>query len=277
MSASQHPPFKNVEASRAPFQEQQYECHQTPSPNWVPGNGANGLQKVPEGKFLEVDPSNNFNNVNIYKLMISGVVPRPIGFVSSLAENGVENLAPFSYFNACGDDPPTIMISVNAGANGKKKDTHLNILHSKEFTVQIISEWFAEAANYTSVNAPREISEWDLSGLTKAPSKKIRPSRVAEAAFSMECTLLHSYDLASEKAPGNVTATIFIAKVVMFHIREDLMESGAINIDKLRPISRLGGISYGRTLKGYELERPVWAQEETKPEVQKTVAGKGKL
>jgi len=160
-----------------------------------------------------------------------------------------------------------------------EKDTCANIKATKEFTAQIISEWFAEAANYTSVNAPHGVSEWVLSGLTKAPSQIVKPSRVAEAAFSMECKLLHFYDMVTPKVNKEgktvdvVTGTVFLGQVQLFHIRKDILqEDGTISLDRLKPISRLGGISYGRTLKGYELVRPQWDIEKEKEEVKKVAA-----
>jgi len=90
-----------------------------------------------------------------YKLLIGGVAPRPIAFVSSVSLDDKSNLAPFSYFNVLSHDPPTVMFSVNRAPPAfGPKDTARNILETKEFTVNIISEWFVDEANYTSVDAP---------------------------------------------------------------------------------------------------------------------------
>ena len=123
--------------------------------------------------------------------MISGIVPRPIAFVSSLSEDGVANLAPFRYnfptypllsgmsltfvhayswFNQVTHSPPLISVSISSQPDGGLKDTAHNIKATKQFTVNIISEPFIENANITSLNSPANVSEWEISGLTKEPS-----------------------------------------------------------------------------------------------------------
>lgn len=119
--------------------------------------------------------------------------PRPIGFISSVSAAGVTNLAPFSYFTMANHDPPVVVVSFThpAPKDGQPvlKETCQNILDTKEFVANIISESFVEAANYTSIDAPAEVSEWALSGLTPVASKLVKAPRVGESAFAMECEL----------------------------------------------------------------------------------------
>ncbi|CAM9827034.1 unnamed protein product, partial [Ascophyllum nodosum] len=115
------------------------------------------------------------------------VVPRPIGFVSTKAIDGTVNLAPFSFFNAVGHDPPMLVISVCRKGGDVKKDTLANIEDTGEFVVSIISEWFVEAANHTSGNFPPQVDEMEAAGLTPLKSIIVSPPRVKESAVNMEC------------------------------------------------------------------------------------------
>ncbi|WWC68396.1 uncharacterized protein I206_102322 [Kwoniella pini CBS 10737] len=269
-----HRPFKDVEAERPDF-EQSYKPHFTkvPEPNFVPGQGLNSLpySKEHEAKqdgFRSIIPENE-DKSNIYKLMISGVTPRPIAFVSTLGDDGHSNLAPISYFNIVGHNPPTLMISVTSGKRSDGwKDTNHNILNTKEFCVSIISETFLEASNYCAIDSPPEIDEWSLSGLTKRSSETIKPPHVAESAFSMECTLDHSHELIGDQ--GKPTQTIILGRIKRFQIKENFLDPNdpfRIMAEKLRPIGRLGGISYSRTNQIVEVPRPVWDQVKDTPEV----------
>lgn len=191
---SRHGNFKDVEASRPPFEEDvQYHLTKTVDPSWQPGTGAN-TSDWKQHKTVEIDPYGEGRAItDNYKLLISGIVPRPIGFISSISASGKKNLAPFSYTNLANHDPPIFTVGFSGGT-GKSKDTCNNILETKECVINIISDWFIEAANYTAINAPPEVSEWELSGLTPAACSVVKPERVAESAFAVECKLVASHD-----------------------------------------------------------------------------------
>ncbi len=125
--------------------------------------------------------------------MYATQTPRPIGFISSVNPDGVTNLAPFSYFTMANHDPPVVVVSFThpppKDGQSSLKETCQNILDTKQFVANLISESFVEAANYTSVDAPKDVSEWALSGLTPVPSKLVKAPRVGESAFAMECDL----------------------------------------------------------------------------------------
>lgn len=201
-------------------------------------------------------------------MLISAITPRPIGFVSSQAADGTRNLAPFSYFQFVNHDPPIFVIGFTKGS-GKPKDTCANILETKELTINIISEWFVEAANFCSIDAPPGVDEWKLSGLTPVESEKVKPPHVAESAFSVEGKLIHSHEWNS-KASGKPSGTLCIIEGVNFHVREDVINEDLNIIDqgKLKSVSRLGGVTYARTTQGYEMLRPDYKAEIAKPEVQ---------
>jgi len=199
--------------------------------------------------------------MKLYALMVSGIVPRPVAFVSTLSEAGVHNLAPFSWFNQVSAYPPIISISCTNGP-ARVKDTANNIRTTKEFTVNIISEPWIENANATCIDAPESVSEWDLSGLTKEPSVNVKPPRVKESAFSMECELYRFIDI-THPTTGQAVNSLILGLVKNIHVRNDVLtERGTVDIAKFKPLSRLGDISYGRIGDAFRLSRPVWSQEE---------------
>ncbi|ODQ83261.1 hypothetical protein BABINDRAFT_159695 [Babjeviella inositovora NRRL Y-12698] len=265
-----HPDFKKVEASRPPFESDiVWHYNQTVDPNWVPGSGANNKDWA-QHKKIELDPFGETRKpVDNYKMLISAITPRPIGFVSTVGVNGTRNLAPFSYFTLVNHDPPIFVVGFSGG-KGNPKDTCKNILETGELTINIISEWFVEAANFCCTNSPYGTDEWMLSGLTPLPSTKVKPAHVAESAFSVEGRLIHSHEWTSKADPSRPTGTLCIIEGVNFHVREDVINDdlNIVDIAKLKPVSRLGGITYARTVDGYEMPRPDYDKDvEEKPEV----------
>lgn len=226
-----------------------FSLEPSPNPSWQPGSGAN-LTEWKNHRKIELNP-NERPSVDNYRTLISAVVPRPIALVSTIGADGTKNLAPFSYFSVAHSDPPIFTI----GISGSSKDTFVNVQNSGELTISIISEWFAEAANYTNVNAPAGVDEWQLSGLTPAPSAKVAPPHVAELAFSIEAKLVHVHEWKSAKDKDRVTGHLLIVEGVNFHVREDVQTNGVVDFAKLQPVARLGGISYGLVESGFELPR----------------------
>lgn len=195
---------------------------------------------------------------NLYKLMIGMVVPRPIAFVSSLDAGGIRNLAPFSYFMACSADPPVIcFVASHRPGPRPAKDTLSNILETKEFVVNIVSEEFAEKMNLTAAEVAPEIDEFAISGLAPLPSELVKPPRVAESHAHMECRLRQMLPISSER--GN-TNTIIFGDVLRFHVDEAVLVSPGdgykIDPDKLRAVGRMGGPTYTRTRDRFDLARP---------------------
>lgn len=188
----------------------------------------------------------------IYKLLTGAVIPRPIGWISSISEEGLLNLAPFSFFNAIGDDPPHVMFST-VRTNNKNKDTLNNILETKEFVVNMVTEDLVEQMNMTSQVIPADESEFDLAGLTPIASIKIKPPRVAESKITMECELVHHYTLENHKFGG---ATVIIGKVVMFHVDESvLLDDYKINLETYKPVARLAGSNYSKLGEIFSVKR----------------------
>ena len=128
-----------------------------------------------------IDPQ-SFEGFN--RVLTGVVVPRPIAFVSTMSKDGLINLAPYSFFNAVAYDPPTIVFSSSRHAGDKRKDTLAHIEETGEFVVNIVVDDIAEAMNRTAAEYPSEVSEFEIAGLTPAPSQQVRPPRVAESPVS---------------------------------------------------------------------------------------------
>jgi flavin reductase (DIM6/NTAB) family NADH-FMN oxidoreductase RutF len=186
----------------------------------------------------------------LYKLLIGSVVPRPIGFVSTVSPDGLRNLAPFSFFNGVCGDPPVVCFSTTY--REPRKDTYRNVKATGEFVVNIVSEEIAEKMNLCSGEYPYGTDEFQISGLTPAPSDLVRPPRVLESHVSMECRLIQILDISTRPLGGS----LIIGEVVRFHVDDALVDNFRIDPDKLRAIGRMGGNEYTRTRDRFEMIRP---------------------
>lgn len=200
---------------------------------------------------MQLDPQ-EMDQKSIYKILTGTIIPRPIGWISSIGEDGVFNLAPFSYFNAVGDDPPHVMFSASR-TNNSIKDTLNNVLKSKQFVVNMVTEDLVDQMNETANPIPAHESEFDFAKLTPIPSLKVKPPRVQGSPVVMECELVHHYTLENHKNGGS---TIIIGKVVMFHIDDAiLLDDAKINLEKYRPVSRLAGSNYAKLGEIFTIKR----------------------
>jgi flavin reductase (DIM6/NTAB) family NADH-FMN oxidoreductase RutF len=202
---------------------------------------------------MQIDPLLH-SNLDNYKLLTNLVVPRPIAWVTSQNQNGVVNLAPFSFFNAIGSDPLYVIISIGLNDSGKPKDTATNIQANGEFVVNLVTEELFAAMNISAADFPPGQSELEAAHLHQAPSMRIKTPRVAEAQASLECTLFSVQPLGAN--------TLFIGEVVMFHVADHLMGS-RLHVNNFAPIGRLGSPSvYCRTTDRFDVERISYAQWE---------------
>jgi flavin reductase (DIM6/NTAB) family NADH-FMN oxidoreductase RutF len=197
-----------------------------------------------------------------YNLMISTVTPRPIALVSSRSKTTGDNVSPFSYFNAVAHDPPILAIGFCRKRGGKQKDSLANILETKEFAVNIISEWYLDAANHACGEFPSHVDEFTESGMTKAECVEVAAPRVAEAAITYECRLLHVYPVQNDQ--GQPTTEVVLARVVRIHVdREVLVDDNnfdplkpVVDTAKLKPVGRLGGNIYCSLGATVDIPRP---------------------
>lgn len=201
---------------------------------------------------MKIDPAQT-SQKDVYKILTGSVIPRPIGWISSISKDGNLNLAPFSFFNAVGEDPPHVMFSTVRSGN-TNKDTLNNVLETKQFVVNMATEELVEAMNATSVNLPPDGNEFEFAGLTPIASDLISPPRVKESPISFECELVHHYNLEDHKDGG---ATIMIGRIVMFHVDESvLLPDYKINMETYRPIARLAGYNYAKLGEIFAIKRP---------------------
>ncbi|PWY90085.1 hypothetical protein BO70DRAFT_359068 [Aspergillus heteromorphus CBS 117.55] len=252
--------FEKIQASRPDFKHDvPVTFSKPPNPEWKQGDGANDGGESLKKDHVEIDPHEDGRPVAFnYKLLISGMVPRPIALVSTKSKDGkTTNLAPFSYSQVINHDPPLFVVGF-AGSFDKAKDTLKNLSETEECVINIISEHFVEAANATAINAPYGVSEWDVSGLTQAPSSIVQPARVKESVLSIEAKLVETKEFESRTTPGKKTGVLAIVEGVRFWVRDDAIneEKNLVDLKVLKPISRLGGISYGRTTDALEIPRP---------------------
>ena len=198
-----------------------------------------------------IDPSQN-DPRNTYQLLVGSVVPRPIAWVSTIASDGTPNVAPFSFFMGVTVNPPTLAISTGL-KRGVKKDTLFNVEQSGELVVNIVIEELGEQMNTTSGDFPPDVDEFQVAGLTPAPSKRVRPPRVAESPINIECVLKQVVYVGNEGSQSG----LIIAEAVLWHIRDDLPSpQNTIDVAKLHAIGRLSGNWYTRTQDLYEITRP---------------------
>jgi flavin reductase (DIM6/NTAB) family NADH-FMN oxidoreductase RutF len=203
-------------------------------------------------KMLSLDPQNMIPK-DIYKLLIGAIVPRPIAFVSTMDTNAVRNLAPFSFFTVASSNPPVVVFCTSVPSGERTmKDTLRNVLDTREFVVNIVSEDFAEKMNHCSAAVPPEVDEFQLSGLTPVPSDLVKPYRVAESQIQMECRLLQVVTVSDKPNGGNLV----LGEVVRFHLAETVSNNFYIDPDRLRAIGRMAGVTYCRTTDRFELPRP---------------------
>ena len=183
------------------------------------------------------------------------VAPRPIAWVSSVSVEGVPNLAPFSYFNACADHPPMVMFSpCNPRPDGESKDTLRNIEQTNEFVVNLAGYELREAMNTTSAHVAPEIDEFELAGLTPAPSVHVHVPRVAEAPVSLECRFLTRLRLPSDHP--RIENNLVIGRVVGTHIADRIIHDGMIDMRAYHPIARLGYMDYTSVETVFAMRRP---------------------
>ena len=201
-----------------------------------------------------IDPKQQTFKDN-HKLMIGTIVPRPIALVSTLSKNKIKNIAPFSYFNGVCSKPPTIMFAPGRrGWDGKAKDTLVNIRETKEFSINLVSESFAEKMVSCSTDFSSDIDEFNISKLTPIPSNIIKPSIVKEAKVSFECILNQIVQVGNNEAGAGF---IVIGEIKLFHIDDNIFNEGHINLKKFNPIGRLAGNWYSRLTNNFEIIRKI--------------------
>lgn len=203
---------------------------------------------------MEIDP-NTYPWQSLYKIMIGSIVPRPIGWVSTVDEAGTPNLAPYSFFSAvCANPPHVLFCPMVRSTDRQAKDTLRNVRATGEFVVNMVTEALGPAMNITSTEFPAPVDEFQAAGLTPVASIAVRPPRVAESPIHYECQVSHIVDLGEG---GLGSGSVVIGRVVHVHVRDELLVGGdKIDLARLAPIGRLAGNSYCRVTDLFDLVRP---------------------
>src|SRR5262245_47612308 len=192
-----------------------------------------------------------------YELLLGTVVPRPIALVTSISHDGTINAAPYSLFNVMGHDPAVAMISVLAHPDQRLKDTANNILATKEFVINLVSEPLAEAMNITCIDAPPGTNELELAKLKTTPSMKVRPPRVTESPVAYECRFLTSLSFGPNQA-------IIAGQIIYAHVDDGscaMRHGGLIDTPELNLIGGMHGARwYARLSDRFAMDRPSWAE-----------------
>lgn len=188
----------------------------------------------------------------LYKLLTGIIIPRPIGWISTIDGNGINNLAPFSYFNMVSSDPPCVMFSTRRD-NNKNKDTLNNVLQNGQFVVNLVTLEVVEQMNTTSEAVDATVDEFKLANLTPIDSTSVQPKRVKESPIHLECEMIHHYFIDNNEGGG---ACIVIGKIKTIHIDDTiLMENNRINLDVYKPVARLAGSSYSTLGELFSIKR----------------------
>jgi len=205
-----------------------------------------------EFRFTEIDPKIR------YKLLSATVTPRPIAWVSTLDETGRTNAAPFSFFNAFGEDPAIVGFSILHRSPEDLKNAGDNIVRSGEFVVNLVSDDNLEQMNVSAIEFGPDVDEFAAAGLTPVPSAMVRPPRIGESKVAFECRLMQTVKLGE-------TRTLVLGEVLLMHVQDGLVidrERGWVDTRGLRLVGRTSAGSYVRTNEVIEL--PTLSPEEWK-------------
>ena len=183
------------------------------------------------------------------------VVPRPIGWISTISAAGDVNLAPFSFFNGVSDDPPCVMYCPNGTQrDGGPKDSLRNVQETGEFVFNLCNWDLREKMNLTAEHLPHGTNEMSAAGLEAVPSEKVAPPRVAAAPAAFECRYIQTVDLPA--GTGGAGSHLVIGEVIGIHIDESVIVDGIVDIGLLRPVARLGYMDYAVVDESFSMARP---------------------
>ena len=199
-----------------------------------------------------IDP-NTFERFN--SVLTGVIVPRPIAFVSTMSPDGEVNLAPYSFFNAVSYNH--VVFSSSRHVSNKSKDTLRNIEETGQFVVNIVVDPIADAMNATAAEYPEGVDEFEIAGLTHAPSQIVKPPRVAESPVNIECEL----DQVVQIGSGPHEHGLVIGKILLMHVSDDVIDGHRIDQAKLMATGRMAGNMYCRTNDRFEMVRPVYDPE----------------
>jgi flavin reductase (DIM6/NTAB) family NADH-FMN oxidoreductase RutF len=201
---------------------------------------------------MKIDPA-NIDRKSVHDILVGAVLPRPIAFISTLGQDGVYNLAPYSFFIPVSMRPVLLGIGIGRKRDGSKKDTLVNIEWGKDFVVNLVTEALAEAMNQTAGEYPKDVDEFQVAGLTPIKADRVKSPRVAESPVNMECRLHQILGFGDSPRLNEFV----LGEVLQIHVKDEYWVNGEIQSTKLKAIGRMGGDFYSRTTDVFEMKRPV--------------------
>ena len=182
------------------------------------------------------------------------IFPRPIGWISSIDKKGTVNLAPYSYFNAIADDPPQVMfVAAASDKSSKKKDTHANIIATKEFVVNFATSETRTQMNLSSKDVHQDEDEFLLTNLKKRKSRLVKAPSVASSPVNLECKLLKILKL---KSNTKKNSTMIIGEVIGIYIKDTFIKKGRVDSTAMRYVARMGYSEYTTVSSHFKMKRP---------------------
>lgn len=191
-----------------------------------------------------------------YKILIGSIVPRPIAWVTTISNEGIVNAAPFSFFTGVGSNPPSLLFCITQNPDGSNKDTLNNIQTNGEFVVNVVSENLTNLMNDSSKAYPPHVSEVEVLKIDTVKSDLVKPPRIKESPIQLECKKINIFQIGEPKTVGS--SNIIVGEILKAHFLEEVYnpETGYIDITKVKPVSRLGGLLYAKLGTTFELKRP---------------------
>jgi len=205
---------------------------------------------------LIIDPKST-STADLHQYLLGSVAPRPIAFASTIDENGVANLAPYSFFNCFSSNPPTLVFSSNRRVAGNTtKDTLHNVEKNKEVVISVVNYEIVRQMAVASVTFPSDVSEFEKTGLTPVKADLVKPFLVKESPVNMECRVKEIISLGNEGGAGN----LIICEVLRMHINENVLDDEQkIDPHKIDLMGRMGRAFYTRASGDsiYKIFQPV--------------------
>ena len=185
----------------------------------------------------------------------SCVVPRPIGWITTISTDGIVNLAPYSFFNGCGDAPPQVMYApLGQNLDGDLKDSLTNVEATGEFVANMVTWELRDQMNETARHVPHATDEMALAGLETEVSQLVKPPRVKASPIHLECQYIQTVELRSHRE--EYRNLVVFGEVIGIHIRDEVMTDGMVDMSKFKPIARLGYLDYSITDNVFSMPFP---------------------
>ena len=199
---------------------------------------------------MVIDPA-TLNNKEMYKFLIGGVAPRPIAWVGTRSQDGTNNLAPFSFYNAFSSTPPIVGFSTIPRLDGRKKDSLQNVLDTACFTLSAVSHRLVQQMSKSAALLEPEEDEFAYAGLEPAKAEKVNAPYVKDAQLVFECTLNQVISFGDVEGAGNLV----LGQIINIRIDDDIYDNGYVDFEKLDPVGRLAGNWYATIRDKFELTR----------------------